>query len=506
MEVIRTLLQNKLYHTFQLYWLSFAIDSVLVWIFGYTPQILFTLNLLLHVINAWLFYLLLVRLNVSRRLAYMAGALFVLIPTAHGPLFWFLGTSFYVRPPMVLFLYLLSLAGTLEKGRLTAPAACWQALLSVLILFLGGAPSFFLLLLAGPLLVVCFFPLDRWKVAAMAAAINWAAVAVSLGISVPFINSVPPDHAQLVARYDFSQDFLVRNWRKFYHFHLEGMSGFGPHAYYRVQASGAQILAAAFAVGILAAGWILLPEDGRKRLHRVALFAAGMAVLSYIPLIYLIGGTLRHYYTFSPYVSLLLVALGGIFPGRLGSLPYWALCGYFAACTVAEIEQCWTPMSRNLEAVKARLRHLQKLEAGDLVVIPGTPMVVGTAPNFALLSGPWDQTFAEQATREKDLEFWREIVIERGRPRLFHRHSMRDVSVADLARAHVLIGNSGGPYTARRYWAEPVGPDRYRLHCLKEPGCEAGESVFSGGQLVSRRDEVYFAKPFEHGNLEHLHR
>src|SRR5712692_3221633 len=138
-EVLRTLLENNLYHTFQLYWLSFAVDTVLVWVLGYAPRIFFTLGLLWHVANAWLLYRLLVRLRVPEQAAFLAGAFFVLIPTAHGPLFWFLGTSFYVRPPLFLFLFLISLAGTLERGALAARAAAWQGLLVVLILFLGGA-------------------------------------------------------------------------------------------------------------------------------------------------------------------------------------------------------------------------------------------------------------------------------------------------------------------------------------------------------------------------------
>ncbi|MBI3696004.1 MAG: hypothetical protein HY238_14335, partial [Acidobacteria bacterium] len=72
-EVLRALLQNKLYSIFQLFWLSCWVDALAV---------------LVHVINAWLLYQLASRLRVYPRMAWLAGALFVLIPTAHGPLFW----------------------------------------------------------------------------------------------------------------------------------------------------------------------------------------------------------------------------------------------------------------------------------------------------------------------------------------------------------------------------------------------------------------------------------
>ncbi len=498
--ILRTLLENHLYHTFQLYWLSFAIDSVLAWILGYAPRIFFMLALLWHVANAWVFYRLLVRLHISEQVASLAGAFFVLIPTAHGPLFWLLSTGFYVRPPLFLFLFLISLAGTLEKGALTAWAAAWQALCIVLILFLGGAPSFFLLLLAGPWLAFCFFPRQRWVLALKTVAIHWTITALSLAVYVPFLNKVSPSHQQLVARYDFSQDFLVRNWRKFYDLHLPGISGIGSRAYYHLQPSPWQLIAAALSAVLVVALLLLFcgaAPPGRSRPPgRLFLFSTGMLLVAYAPLIFLIGSTLRHYYTFSSYLSLFLAALCCKLPkGRLAA---GALLGaYFAACTVAEIQQCWTPMSEHTQAVKAALLRLKNLEPGDQVVIPSTPMVIGTAPTFALVSGPWDRSFAEAVTGVKDLEFWREIVIERGRLRFFHRHAMRDINARELARTHVLVGPAAGPYLPRHYVAEPVTPNQHRLHCLKDGDCRASGPV--------SRDEIYFPKPFEHGNLNHLH-
>src|SRR5881628_297324 len=116
MEVARTLIQNKLYSVFQISWLSHLINSFCIWVAGYAPRLLFTLALLVHAVNGWLFYLLLVRAGASPRLAYLAGAAFVLIPTAHGSLFWFLNNGFYRLPPLFLFLLLLSVLRSLERG------------------------------------------------------------------------------------------------------------------------------------------------------------------------------------------------------------------------------------------------------------------------------------------------------------------------------------------------------------------------------------------------------
>jgi hypothetical protein len=511
LEVARVLLQNTLYHTFQLYWLSFLADSCLVWMVGYAPRLLFLLVIAEHLANVWLFYRLLLRLRLPPRLAYLAAAAFVLLPTSHGPLFWYLGTSFYVRPPIFLFLYLLSLIRSFERNTLPPRPAAWQALLVILILFSGGAPSFCLLLFAGLWMAACFFPRSNWKLAAKAAALNWAVTAISLAIYVPFINRIPPNHEQLAARYDFSLHFFLKTLDKAFNIHRRGLSGFGAHPYYRLLPESGQMLAAALvaAVVVIAASTLPAgsPASRAPAAGRAALFAAGMLILGYLPLAFLIGLTLRHYYTLSPYLALFSVALCFL-PSfeKSGFLPIAAaalLCAYSAACTAAEIQQCWVPMSRHLQAVKAGLRRLQNLEAGDLVVIPGFPLVTGTAPNFALISAPWDRCFAEVVTGVKGLQFWREIVVEKGRLRLFHRHMMRDTSIAELGRAHVLSGDPGGPYTARRYWAEETAPGQFRLHCLKDSPCTA-EAPAPGGSPADRSD-IYFPKPFEHGNVNHLH-
>ncbi|HYM09546.1 MAG TPA: hypothetical protein VEU62_02375 [Bryobacterales bacterium] len=521
-EVVRILLQNRLYNTFQFDWLSFFVDSLLVWVTGYAPRLLFSIVLLIHITNAWLLYRLLRRLRIDSRLAYLAGACFLLTPFSHGPLFWFLGTPFYTQPPVFLFLYWLSLATTLAAGALTLRAALWQSLLIVLVLFAGGAPSFGLLLFGGAWMALCFFPRDRWRAAAQAIGTAWAVMGAAFVVYVSFISKAPPSHNQIRARYDFSRDFLINNWRKFYHYHLEGMSGFGPHAYYRVHASAGQILAAAFVVLIVALGaWLLRGSPESQPARRVIVFAAGMAVLAYAPLIYLIGGTLRHYYTVSPYFSLLLAALCWMLPGgRSGASRIAAgaaLCGYFAMCTVAEIEQCWTPMSEHIQAVKAGLRRLRDLQPGEPVIIPRFPMILGTAPNFALISN-WGQYMAEVVTGVPRVEFWREIVIERGHVRLFHRHALRDTTAAELAHAHVLVGPPEGPYVPRRYWAEPVGAPageppadppgscQWLLHCLRDyDPCAAPPAPLAASDLAPLAGQVYYPRPFEHGNLAHLH-
>ncbi len=275
------------------------------------------------------------------------------------------------------------------------------------------------------------------------------------------------------------------------------MAGFGPGAFYRIRASRGQLAAGALAALLLLAAARQIRQPTGPRLPAAA-FGAGMSALGYAPLVALIGGTMRHYYTFSPYLALVLITV----------LPRPAVAGlaaWFAMGVVAETEQCWIPMSQHLQAIKAGLRGLPDLQPGDPVVIPGTPVGQGMAPNFALITPPFDRLFGEFVTGVKGLEFWREIVVEKGRPRFYHRHSVRDTTAAELTRAHVLIGPTAGPYFRRPYWVELLGPDDYQVHCLNGSGCLAPQQPVTAEQLQARRHEIYLAKPFEHGNIDHLH-
>lgn len=503
LRLARILIQNKLYNAFQLHWLSYLIDSVLVWMLGYAPRILFALGILQHVLNAWLLYRLLAKLRLSLRLAYLAAAGFLLAPVSHGPLFWFLANSYYVRAPFFLFLYLLSLAATLEKGTLAARAAVWQGLLVAAILCLAGGPTIGLVLVGGPWMALCFFPRQRWKLAAVAAALHWAVAAITLGIYVFLLNQIRPGQEQIAARYDFSSRFFWDVWQKIWLWHAPGLSGVGRKAYYHLQAISLDLLVAV-AVGLVV-GLVArrLADQGTCPPLRAALFAAGMLVLGYAPLAFLISMTLRHLYALSPYVALLSLALVWTVPrARLAAGPL--LAAYFAWCTVAEMRQCWIPQSRHLQAVKAGLLKLKNLEAGDQIVLPRFPMVTGTAPNFALIQAPWDQCFARHVTGVPGLGFWREIVVESGQLRVFHRHYMRDTSLAELGRTHLLLGEPDGPYTPIRYWAEPVAPGQVRLRCFKDEPCEPS-AITPIEKFRADHHGIYFPKPFDQSNWDHRH-
>jgi len=469
LELARTLMQNRLYPQFQVSWLSHLIDSLVIWAAGYAPRLLYSLALLVHLANAFLFYRLLARLRVAASLALAAGACFLVIPTAHNVLFWFLNNGFYRPPPLFLLLFWLSLVRTLNDGRLVVRSACWQAVLVLAVLFSGGAPSFHLLFFAGPWIAVCFFPRERWKLAAQATALHWTILVLALAVYVRFGSAIPPD---VGARYDFSSDFFLWNARNSWG-HLVGMV----RIYSPVGLEVAPLTAALLALLVVFVGTAGGLEPGPTR--RAPLFAAGMLLLACGPLLFLAGRTLRHYYTLSPYLALLLMSLLWMLPVR--RLAAGLLCAWFAAGTVAEMQQSWIPQSRHVQALKTGLRSLRHLEPGDRIVIPGTPWVIGSAQNFVLILNTWAGNFARHVTGVPNLEFWREIVVEQGLLRFYHRTTMRTTSPEEISgRTHILLGPPEGPYRPARYWVDPLASNR--AHPLKDdaPG-----------------DTIYTPKPFD---------
>ncbi|MBI3666263.1 MAG: hypothetical protein HY236_08580 [Acidobacteria bacterium] len=510
LHVLKLLFDNQLYRGVQVFWLSHWINCFLVWIFGYAPKIAFGLMVLLHALSAWLFYLLLARLGVNRRIAFLAGAGLVLIPTAHGPLFWPLNCSFFVWPMFFLVIYLLQALQVLEEDRLRRGAAVKLVLLTLLTLF-AGSPAFALLVLSLPWMAWCFFGRQRIRMALPVTALNWAVVAIALLLYPPLQGHNRPPKQLREQRYFYTYEKFSVNL-SVTRMHLVNLTGLTTRSYYHVLRSPSPAV-----VGLLVAllvflmAWRIDPSPGPSRLFRAGIFAAGMWVLAYLPIMFLHTKTLRHYYTFSPFLSLLVVLPAGVGltsnSGRAWGVAWGAvLCGYFAACTVAETRQCWIPQSRHTQLVKHALAGLKNLSPGEWVIVPGVPLVVGTAPYFSIGGAPYDALFAKYVTGVPNLKFAREIVLENGRLRFFHRYFMKDTSPEELHRSHVLAPDPDGGYSARRYVAYEREPDRFQLLPLKgsDPPASGG-GLLTRDQLRPLEKEIQFPKPFQHGHIEYLH-
>lgn len=505
-HVLRMLVENRLYGGFQLFWVSQWINCFLVWALGYAPRAAFASELLVHTASALLFYALLRRLRLSASLAYLAAACLVLIPSAHMPIFWPVNCSFYEWPLLWLLLYLLAALETIEGGRWTLRAALAQAGLALLALF-SGSPAF-VLLLASPLwMALCFLDRKKIRMAAVVTAANGAVILGALGLYWSYIRLLHvtsrhwSQHSQ--QRWIWSWDYLWFDLRGAWS-DLAPFNGFSRSAYYQLALFGPLMIGMAAAALVFFAAWSVLArstqppdEEGGPSAWRVALFAAGMTALAYAPIALLIGKTLRHYYTLSPWLVLLLALPAAARKRRLWGLAAGAaLCGYFAACTVAEIEQCWIPQALSLEAIFQPVRALDRVDHDDWIVVSGAPLEVGCAPSFALGLEPGPSNFGLYWTGVSGLGFAREIVAASGRLRVFQGYFTFDTSPQDLARRFYLIApDATGRYTRRRYVAWEKEPDRYQLLPLKDATPLGGATEFrSREELRALESDIYFAK------------
>ncbi|HYM09123.1 MAG TPA: hypothetical protein VEU62_00250 [Bryobacterales bacterium] len=508
-RVLRMLAENRMYGGFQLFWLSQWMNCFLVWALGYAPRAAFALELLLHTASALLFYVLLRRLRVEAGLSYLAAACLVLIPAAHAPIFWPVNCSFYEWPLLWLLLYLLATLATIEAGRWTLPASLAQAALALLALF-AGSPEF-LLLLAAPLwLALCFLERKKIRMAAAVTAGNGAVILGALALYRAYIQRLHTGSLHSQPRWIWSWDYF---W-----FDLRGtgsdlarFNGFSRNAYYQLARFWPLALGAAAGALVLFAARSLLQKPGRQPgegaeqpAWRLGLFAAGMAALAYAPIALLIGKTLRHYYTLSPYLALLLALPAGVGRRRFWGLVWGAaVCGYFAACTVAEIGQCWIPQARSLEAIIQPVAALNHVHPDDWIVVSAAPLQIGSAPPFALGLEPGPSNFGLYWTGVSGLGFAREIVVGSGRLRVFQGYSTFDTSPHDLAqRFYVIAPDATGRYTRCHYVAWEKEPGRYELLPLKDAApLDRAAELRSREELRGLEPDIYFAKTLEHRNV-----
>ncbi len=493
-EVLRGLFDSRLYGGYQLFWLSQWMNCLLVvWPFGYSPKAAFVTLVLLHAINSWLFYLLLDRLGVGRRLAYFTAACLVVIPSAHGPLFWALNCSFFVWPMFFLLLYLLVTQRALAAGWVSARAAAASVVLILAVLF-AGSPAAVVLLVAAPWTALCFFGRRRRQTGLIVALLLGAAVPAGL----EFYQRTRYRHRLAPAkRFRWNLPMLAANAYTTVA-DLGKLSGVARSSYYDIWKSPAAIGAGLAAALLVAAASRRLANQGeRQPAWRIALYAAGMGLAAYAPMAVLNSKGLRHYYTFSPFLALLL-----LLPARRLGLAWGAAwCGCFAAGAVGEIRQCWIPQSQAHQRFKQAIVEVDNLDPGDWVVAPGVELLRGTAPAFALGGPPWDARFVQVVTGVAGLEFAREVVVEQGRLRLYHRHKMSDLTPAELARLHVLAPDATGRYARRRYLAWEQEAGRFLLVPLKGSAPPpSGDQLLTREQLAPHLGQVHFPKPFEHGN------
>lgn len=495
-ETLKTglaVLRNQFHNQFRFQWLSYGSVYLLSLAVGYSPKFFFVLFLMLHAASAMVWRSVLERMGLGTGLAFLTGALFVLLPSAHGPVFWPHNCCYYILSTLWFFLYLRSLVTSLKSERLGGREAAQQVGFLLLALFSGD--PVFALLLAGAPLAGWFL---RSKVTVRATALAWATIGVAVPIYALLINGARVMGQGIGLRYRFTPAnawnmllAIADTYRR--------LAGFGERSFYHFHASWATLGAAAIAVAATAVCLRGLVAAREHSTARILTLAAALWLAAYGPIWFLGAHEFRYDYVPSPYLALAMATVAMALPVARKAAAV-ALVGWAAMATVADIRQCWTPQSEELHAVGRRLREIQPLERGDLIVVSNAPLWIGTAPHFAMMAGWASDWFAAYATGVRGLETACDIVNEGGRLRSFHYDRMRDLRPEDLARTHVLVEESDGRLNERRLLAMEARPGMYRLYPLKGyagPPVPAGP--VSREQLALEEGAIYFARAFSHG-------
>lgn len=441
------ILQNQFHGQFRFQWLSFSLGFLLWLLVGYSPKVVFLVSLCLHTACAAALRAALAALGTGWPASFLAGALFLLLPTTHGALLWSFNCAFFLWSTLWALLYLRELARGGPRWR--------QAVFLVLAMF-SGDPVFGLLAAA---------PLVAWR-GWRPVVFGWGLLAVAAAAYAVLVNRAPVFQAGLNVRYQFTWQqaaatlSIVGNvYRK--------MTGLPADAYYRLAASPATVAAAVLTAAVVA--WFLARAAGpRPATGRSLKIAAVLWTAAYTPFLLLRAHEFRYDYVPSPYLALGLAALALAWPrGQV-----WAgaaAAAWIAALTVADIEQSWIPQSQRLAALETKLRSLGA-ERGDTFIVANTVLWKGTAPHFAFLAGWASTPFAEYVTGVRGVEAACEIVDEGDALRVRHRNYRRDWKPEEAPRTRVLEVGPDDRLEDRVLLARPEKGGKFRLYGLKGYG------------------------------------
>jgi len=494
-KMLLAIVENQFHGQFRFQWLSFSFAYLLFLAVGYSPKAIFAAFLLLHVACALALRDALERLEIGTGPAFLSGAVFLLLPTTHGPVFWSHNCSYYIWCTFWFLIYMRSLAASLTAGRLTAPAAARQALFLALALFSGD--PIFCLLLAGA-------PLAAWylhsKAGRKATLLAWSTVGIMGALYALLVNKARMIQAGVGLRYSFRPANLRSNIYSILETYRR-LTGLASGSFYALQPTPTTLAFAALAASLVIFG-LKMCKPRHAPLGRTLLFAAGLWCAAFGPIWFLRAHEFRYDYVPSPYLALGMAAVVCRVPALrlpLGGV----LIAWFAAANVADIRQCWIPQSDNLRLVAASLRASAP-RPGDLVIVSQAPMWIGTAPNFAFLASWASTPFAEHVTGVHGLETGTDIIEEGGRLRVFHYDRLEDLTPERAAHTVLLVEEGNGRISRRHLLAKEARPGAYRLYALKGYAGPAVPSIdVAREQLCFLEGDIYFARHYAHHRYEH---
>ncbi len=493
-EFIASAIQNRIYGIFRSQWFSILYGFLVTQLGGRTVKFNFACLLLLHAACAWLLAQALSRFGLDRAFSFLAGALYLLMPTVHFTLFTYLTNPFFVFSTFWILAMLCLVAQIDRRWAAMLPACAVAALFS-------GEQVFLLAWMIAPLALWCFGQRPLTRAAAGAVAATWGALASSGVVFLLWINRAPVT-AGLDSRYIFSMTQLGSNlrllWREW-----RGASGFGLQARFKIAPAGIDWLLAAVAAAAVAGllwRWAST-ERAPPQSKRAWLLGLGGMVLAYVPVLWISGDypRLRYHYVPSPFLGIVAAAaccgLARLIrfrftPTILGGL----LAGLLVLNAAADLRQCWILQSRHQRALEAAIRQLKGVAPGDILVISGTPYEIGTAQHFSMHSTVSAKPFVEWAAGVAPLEAALDLVDHHGALELYHRDVRKHISASDLRRVHLLVSSRQGTFSRREWVAVSVPSGSFRLLPLKHTEPAPAGAEFTREQLELLAGRVYFPR------------
>ncbi len=438
---LQGLIQNHHPHHFRLNWAGYFPAFVLYFAAGLTPWPYALLAWAAHLGAAYFLSRLVASLISREGAGLLAGAFYAVLPSCNNILFLFVSSSYYYFQTLALVWWLHRLA-----SRERDPG--WRDLaLLPLVVFTGEQIQAALLLL--PLLMQPLFgrgPSPRGWLR------HTLVIGLLIGVYYFAINCYP-----VTRGLDRQTPWSLRPVS----FHLFGSLGLEPaFAQWRPawQPGAAVLGVAALAAAAFLLAWprAVRADSGPNRSGELLVFSVAGVILAYLPAAWLATFEWRYLYVPSLFLAAGGAAVLNLLPRRVAAALAGLAIVYSSVYTYYEMHQCWIPQSRAARAQLAAVAANRPYRPGEIVVLAGSHLRRGTAPDF-IAGTSWSlRSVLALAGGAQQVQAGREIVAgDHGELFLFQGDAYVPIRPEDLARVRYIGPNAGG-----RLSVQPLPPPR----------------------------------------------
>jgi hypothetical protein len=490
---LRSLLDNSWLAQFRIFWASQLPVFALSLVAGFTAWPYFLLAWTAHLLSAVLLRRLVLLLAGDDWIAFAAGAVYAVFPPANNALFWSVSNCIYYIQTLCLLWWLCL---TWKKLGDCDFLYHWRDLALLLPVAFSGEQILPALVLLPPLAWVLFGERELRGQFLRFWLAHAAVLTTLLGLYSVFINRMPIARG-FENRYVAGGSWTLRPAA----LHLLGSLGWKPDfAGWRAEWRPEWPLPALLALGLAAFWW------GSRRsaappapaAARLLLWSLAGLVLSYLPVATLTSFEWRYLYVSAPFLALAAAAACGAIPHRARTAVAALAVVYGLSQSYFEMRQCWIPQSRVARGIIEAVTHAPAVEAHEVIIVSGAPIVRGVAADF-ITGASWSmQSMLEHYTRAEHVQGARDLVInERGELALHRRDSLRPFHRQDLGRLRVFARDASDRFRPKSLLALPVAGHRFELLPLRgasTPALPARAFTLEELKALPAFDDIYFPR------------